>query len=156
MQPELRLRRDALQLNGARILGNGECPKNRFAQTPDGEERLNYLCAGYKRFFLHAAPKMGAMARLVRSGRPAEHVMSDAAAESRTKGRGPAGRTDPSSCGSGIRHKQKHPGMLVEPCSSSLTSALPPLGFRGPGHGNAPQGSMLSVGELPETNDGAK
>ncbi len=54
---------------------HGGCPKDRFICTPDGEEGLNYLCAGYYRFFTHIAPAMQAMAQLLRTGRPASEVM---------------------------------------------------------------------------------
>lgn len=54
---------------------NGECPKNRFAVTSDGEPGLNYLCAGYKRFFKHVAPYMEFMKRELEAGRPPANVM---------------------------------------------------------------------------------
>lgn len=54
---------------------NGECPKNRFAFTADGEPGLNYLCAGYKRFFRHAAPYMDFMKKELLARRPPAGVM---------------------------------------------------------------------------------
>ena len=54
---------------------NGECPKNRFAVTADGQPGLNYLCKGYFRFFKHAAPYMDFMKRELLNGRPPANVM---------------------------------------------------------------------------------
>ena len=55
---------------------NGGCPKHRFAQTPDGKPGLNYLCAGYKRFFAHIDPQMRTMAALLRAGQPPAKIMT--------------------------------------------------------------------------------
>lgn len=42
---------------------HGECPRNRFAKTKDGEQGLNYLCPGYSRYFAHVAPFMDELKR---------------------------------------------------------------------------------------------
>ena len=58
-----------------RFACHGECPKNRFIDTPDGEAGLNYLCAGYKAFFTHIDFPMRTMANLLRQGRFADEAM---------------------------------------------------------------------------------
>ena len=53
----------------------GECPRNRFIKTPDGEDGLNYLCASYKAFFTHIDAPMKTMGNLIRQGRYADEIM---------------------------------------------------------------------------------
>jgi uncharacterized protein len=63
----------------------GECPRNRFIKTPDGQGGLNYLCAGYKAFFLHIDKPMKTMAGLIKRGHYADEIMqmpNDVAASS--------------------------------------------------------------------------
>lgn len=44
----------------------GECPKNRFIKTRTGEPGLNYLCAGWKKFFSHVDKSMAYILRATR------------------------------------------------------------------------------------------
>lgn len=54
-----------------RFACNGECPKNRFLKTPDGQPGLNYLCSGLKPFFAHADPALrGIVAQIHHSAPP--------------------------------------------------------------------------------------
>jgi uncharacterized protein len=62
-----------------RFACHGECPKNRFIETPSGEPGLNYLCAGYLAFFTHIDRPMRMMADLLRRGRYADEVMAQLA-----------------------------------------------------------------------------
>jgi len=59
-----------------RFACHGECPKNRFIETPSGEPGLNYLCAGYKGFFHRINEPYKILSMLMRSGRPASDVMA--------------------------------------------------------------------------------
>jgi uncharacterized protein len=93
-----------------RFACQGECPKNRFVITPDGEPGMNYLCAAYKAFFHHVDRPMKIIAALLRRGRPAEQVMQLLAAPHGQSGRAfaKAGRNDPCPCGSGRKFKKCH------------------------------------------------
>ncbi len=53
----------------------GGCPKHRFQKTWDDEPGLHYLCAGYKKFFLHIRKYLRAMTQLLENGLPASLVM---------------------------------------------------------------------------------
>ncbi len=82
-----------------RFACNGECPKNRFTMTPDGEPGLNYLCVGYRSFFGHIDGPMRLMADLLSEGRYADEVMKVLA---------DSGRNEPCPCGSGRKSKVCH------------------------------------------------
>jgi uncharacterized protein len=68
-----------------RFACHGECPKNRFILTPDGEPGLNYLCAGYKAFFTHIDEPLKMMVNLYKQGRDATEIMPKLAAKERAK-----------------------------------------------------------------------
>ncbi len=53
----------------------GGCPKHRFQEAYYGEPGLNYLCAGYKKFYLHTRKYLKAMAKLIELGLPCETIM---------------------------------------------------------------------------------
>jgi uncharacterized protein len=89
-----------------RFACHGECPKHRFIATPDGEPGLNYLCAGYKRFFNHVAPYMTAMKNLINAGRPATDIMGFIAQHEQSDAWQTVGRNDPCPCGSGKKYKR--------------------------------------------------
>ena len=59
-----------------RFACHGECPKHRFLQTPHGEPGLNYLCAGYRKFFTHIDSPMRTMAALLKMNRAPAEIMS--------------------------------------------------------------------------------
>lgn len=53
---------------------NGECPKNRISTTPNNE-KINYLCEGYYRFFKHIAPYMDFMKKELLAQRSPANIM---------------------------------------------------------------------------------
>jgi uncharacterized protein len=93
-----------------RFACHGECPKNRFIETPDGEPGLNYLCAGYKAFFNHIDRPMRIMAQLIRQRRAPAEIMTLLEREEQEFQAGLArlGRNEPCPCGSGRKVKHCH------------------------------------------------
>lgn len=88
-----------------RFVCNGECPKHRFIQTPDGEDGLNYLCAGYKKFFTHIDPYMKFMADELKQERAPANVMKWAKEKDAGFPSFNLGRNDLCPCGSGKKFK---------------------------------------------------
>jgi uncharacterized protein len=82
-----------------RDMCNGECPKNRFCQTPAGEPGLNYLCSGYRRFFNYCEPFVAEVAALWRRTEPAP--VPAVVSENPLR----LGRNDSCPCGSGKKYK---------------------------------------------------
>ncbi len=55
---------------------NGECPKNRFIKSSNGELGLNYLCKGFYHFFEHVAPYMDFMKKELMNKQAPANIMS--------------------------------------------------------------------------------
>lgn len=93
-----------------RFACHGGCPKDRFIATPDGEPGLNYLCAGFKRFFHHIDEPMRFMANELRYNRAPANVMRYMAQKDADlrKAFDRIGRNDPCPCGSGKKFKHCH------------------------------------------------
>ncbi|HXH02647.1 MAG TPA: anaerobic sulfatase-maturation protein [Candidatus Competibacteraceae bacterium] len=88
-----------------RFACHGECPKNRFIETADGDPGLNYLCTAYRRFFNHIDPYMQRMAHLLRTGRSTTLIMDWVARRDHEQCLSRAKRNDPCPCLSGKKYK---------------------------------------------------
>jgi uncharacterized protein len=88
-----------------RFMCHGGCPKDRILRTPDGEPVLNWLCAGFMRFFGHVRPYASTLIDLRRAKQGPERMMqavraADAQAFPKT------GRNEPCPCGSGRKYRR--------------------------------------------------
>jgi uncharacterized protein len=93
-----------------RFACNGGCPKDRILKTPEGEDGLHYLCAGYKAFFGHIDHPMRIMVGEIRARRSPANVMTILAREEAEmkKRFQHVGRNEPCPCGSGLKFKKCH------------------------------------------------
>jgi len=108
-----------------RALCNGGCPKDRFADSRDGEPGQNYLCAGLELFFKHVAPAMRQMAQLIQQRRYPAEIMTLIAAEDAKRG-----PYQPCACGSGLKfrfcHGNSQPRSPFSGVGRAATKEAPP------------------------------
>lgn len=113
---------------------NGGCQKDRFLPGPDGES-LNYLCPGYKSFFVHARPRLRQLAGVIQSGLPVRHIRDIVRSEQAVAAVGEAGRNEPCPCGSGHKYKKcclgKAPAVAI-PRGGPLVEPVARAARRGP------------------------
>jgi uncharacterized protein len=83
---------------------HGGCPKDRILHTPDGNAGLNYLCAGYKRFFTHCQPFVAQLSGLWRRQSLEQQIPLAQAKGVRVSPK--TGRNSPCPCGSGRKYKK--------------------------------------------------
>ena len=93
---------------------HGECPKNRFISTPDGEPGLNYLCDGLYHFFKYIDAPMSYMANELRAQRSPANVMHYMRQRDlMMAGKSEPAPNDPCHCGSGKKFKKCHGGKVA-------------------------------------------
>jgi len=81
-----------------------ECEVRSMCNAPDGETGLNYLCAGYKRFFTHCQPFVSEVAAQWDQQNLDRQISPERAAGTRKSLK--PGRNDPCPCGSGLKYKK--------------------------------------------------
>jgi uncharacterized protein len=97
-----------------RFACHGECPKNRFLTSPDGESGLNHLCAGWRAFFHRIDAPLKMMATLMRMDRPASDIMGimagkeDEWKQALAQARARKQFEEPCPCGSGLKFRECH------------------------------------------------
>ncbi len=89
-------------------LCNGECPKNRFLKSIDGEDGLNYLCKGLMKFFKHTKPYFEEMRDLLQQRRAPAELMLKLKREAEKFSKKNTKPNEPCPCGSGKKFKRCH------------------------------------------------
>jgi len=87
-----------------RFICNGGCLKNRIIETEEKGKKLNYLCAGYKRFFEYIAPYAQKLVAAIKASWFAEDIRKSM--QSLHDSIWDVGRNDPCPCGSGRKYKK--------------------------------------------------